>query len=177
MLMVALQLFLVEFQSFLFCSLGGIGHIALVRFFYTKHASNTSSADEDFSEEASAFLVFKAVDGEDLLAVHICQTQDCLDFVEAFSELALVKQHHHIRVVDDGFLHDRTSHDVLDLLSNHTHRSPELTGCLVEVFDVLCHHWRSNGFPCLFNDKHLAVLLDTHLLDENIHDDQCNKRE
>ena len=87
------------------------------------------------------------------------------------------KQHHHISVVADGFLHDRTSHDVLDLLSNHSHRRPELTGCLVEVFDLLCHNWRSNGFPCFFNDKHLAVVLDTHLLNENVHDDKCNKRE
>ena len=35
------------------------------------------------------------------------------------------------------------------------------------------HHGRGNGFPCLLDDKHLAVLLDTHLLDENVHD---NKR-
>ena len=120
MLMVALQLFLVELQGFLLSSLGGIGHIALVRFFYTKHASDTSSSDKDFSEEASAFLVFKAVDGEDLLAVHICHTQDCLDLVETLTELALVKQHHNVRVVDDGFLHDRTADDVLNFLSDHT---------------------------------------------------------
>lgn len=119
--MVALQLFLVELQGFLFCSLGGIGHIALMGFFHTKYASDTSSSDEDFSEETSAFLVFKAVDGEDFLAVHIGKTKDSLDFVEAFSELALVKQHHNVRVVDDGFLHDRTADDVLDFLSYHTH--------------------------------------------------------
>ena len=148
-----------------------------MRFLNSKHASDTSSSDKDFSEEASAFLVFKSVDGEDLLAVYICQAKDCLDLVETFTELALVKQHHHIRVVDDGFLHDRTSHDVLNLLSNHTHRCPELTGCLVEVLDIFCHHWRSYGFPCLLDDKHLAVFLDTHLLNENVHDDKCNKRE
>ena len=47
MLMVALQLFLVEFQRFLFCSLGGIGHIALVRFLNSKHASDTSSSEDE----------------------------------------------------------------------------------------------------------------------------------
>lgn len=89
-------------------------------FFHTKYASDTSSSDEDFSEETSAFLVFKAVDGEDFLAVHIGKTKDSLDLVEAFTELALVKQHHNVRVVDDGFLHDRTADDVLNFLSDHT---------------------------------------------------------
>ena len=48
-----------------------------------------------------------------------------------------------------------------------------LSGRLIEVFDILCHHRRSNGLPCFLDDQALATtVLDTHLLGEHIHDDE-----
>ena len=142
-------------------------------FFDSKDGSNTSTTDEYFTEETASFLVFQSIDGENLFAVHISQTKDSLDFIKSLTELALVKQHHHIGVVDDGLLHNGTANNILNFLCYHTDTCPELTCCLVEVLDVFCHHRAGNSFPCLFNDKHLTVLLDTHFLDEYIHN---NKR-
>lgn len=42
----------------------------------------------------------------DFLAVHVCQTENSLDGIKAFTELALVKQHYHIGVVDDSLLYN-----------------------------------------------------------------------
>ena len=89
----------------------------------------------------------------------------------------MVKQDGDVGVVDNRFLDNRTADNVLQLLRNDTNHSPEFSGCLIQIFDVLCHHGGGHGFPCLFYDKHLAVLLDTHLLDEHIHDDKGYKRE
>ena len=175
--MVTLQLFLVELQGFLLGSLRGVGHITLMRFFHTKDCSYRATTDEDLSEEAASFLVLQAIDGEDFLAIDIGQTKDGFNLIKSLTELRLVKQHHHIGVVDNGFLDNGTAYDVLNLLRHHTYACPELSGCLIEILDVLCHHRGGDGFPCLFDDQHLAVLLDTHLLDEDIHDDKGDKRE
>lgn len=88
-LVVTLQLFLVELQSLLFGSLGGVGHIAFMRLFDSENSSYGSTSDEDFAEETSTLLVLKSVDGEDLLTVNIGQAKDCLDLVKTLSELAL----------------------------------------------------------------------------------------
>ena len=96
LLMVALQLFLVEFQCFLLGSLGGIGHITLVRFLDTIDITLESATDEDFTEEGSSFLIFQTVDGEDFSALYISQTKDLLDFSKPFLELALIQKHRHI---------------------------------------------------------------------------------
>ncbi|GFH99287.1 hypothetical protein IMSAGC004_01690 [Bacteroidaceae bacterium] len=148
-----------------------------MRFLHAVHAAGASPADEHLAEEAAPFLVFEAVDGEDFLAVHVRKPENGLDFIEPLAELALVEQHHHVRVVDDGLLDDRTADDVLYLLRHHAHRSPKLTGRLVHELDVLGHERAGNGFPCLLDDQDLAVLLDTHLLQEHVHDNQRNKRE
>ena len=177
LLMTAFQFSLVEFQGFFLSAFSGVGHIALMGFFNPEDSCILPTPDEHLSEEATAFLVFKSVNREDLPTVNLGESKDCLDLIESFFELALVKQHYHIRVVDDGLLDNGASNDVLDLLRNHAYRCPELTCRLVQVLDVLCHHGGGNGFPCLFDDKHLSVLLDTHLLDEHIHDNERNQRE
>src|SRR5574344_2311236 len=174
--MVTLQLFLVELQGFLLGSLSGVGHIALMGLFHSQDRTDRTTTDEDFPEEAAPFLVLQTVDGEDFLAIDIVQSNDGFYLIETLAELCLVEQHHDIGVVDDGFLDNGTAYNVLNLLCHHTYTRPELSGCLVEVLDILCHHRGGNGFPCLFDDQHLAVLLDAHLLDEDIHDDKGDKR-
>ena len=89
----------------------------------------------------------------------------------------MIQQDGNVRVVDDGFLYDRTADNILQLLCHDTYHCPELTGSLVEILDVFCHHRTCNGFPCLFDDQHLTVLLDSHLLDEYVHNDECHQRE
>ena len=146
-------------------------------FFHPIHGTGLSASDEYLTKKGASFLVVKAIDGEDLLAVHICQAEDGFDRIKTLPELALVKQHHHVGVVDDSFFHNFTADNVLYLLSHHTYTGPEFTGGLVQILDVLCHHGRCDGFPRLLDDEHLAVFLDAHLLQKHVHDDKCDKRE
>ena len=148
-----------------------------MRFLHAIDGTDAATADEDFTEEAATLLVLQSVDGKDFLAIDIGQSEDGLDVVKPFAELALVKQHHHVRIVDDGLLDNGAADDVLDLLRHHADAGPELTGGLVEILDVLCHHGRGDGLPCLLDDQALAVLLDAHLLDEGVHDDERHQRE
>ena len=148
-----------------------------MRFLHAIHGTGLSTTDEHLSEERASFLVVKSVNRKNLLAVHIRQTEYRLDGIKTLPELALVKQHHHVGVVDDGFFHDFAADNVLYLLSHHTNTGPEFTGGLVQILDVLCHHGRCDGFPRLLDDEHLAVFLDAHLLQKHIHDDKCDKRE
>ena len=62
-------------------------------------------------------------------------------------------------------------------MCHHSDACPELSGGLVQVLDIFCHHRGGNGLPCLLNDQNLAVLLDSHLLDEEVHDDESDERE
>jgi len=172
--MAAPKFLLVKLQCLLFRPFGRVGHVALVRFFYTIHATGRTTADKHFAEEAAPLLVLQAVDGKYLLAIHLGQAKNLSDFIEAFLELALVEQHHHVRVVDDGLLHDFAANDVLYLLRHHADRSPELTGGLVHKLDVFRHERTGNGLPSLFNDKDFTVLLDAHFLQEHVHDNQCD---
>ena len=130
-LVAATEFFLVQFQRFLLRAFGGVGHIAFVRLLHAVHAAGRTTPDEYLAEEAAPFLVFQPVDGEYLLAVHISQSENGLDAVEPLLELALVEQHHHIGVVDDGFLYYLAADDVLYLLRHHAHRGPELSCGLV----------------------------------------------
>ena len=143
-----------------------------MRLFHTIHIAGLSSPDKDFTKETASFLILQTVDGEYLLAVHIGQTKYRLDGVESFLEFTLVEQHHHIRVVDDGFFHYLTADDVLYLLCHHTHACPEFSGGLIQIFYVFRHHGRGDGFPCLLDDEHLSVLFNAHLLQEDVHDDE-----
>ena len=52
-----------------------------------------------------------------------------------------------------------------------------LTSSLIQIFNVICHHWCSNGFPCFFNYKAFSTFLDTHLLCKHVHDDKGQDRE
>ena len=168
---------LVEFQRLLLGTLGGVGHIAFPWLLHAIDIAGESTADEDFAEEAAAFGILQSVDGENLSALHIGKAKNGFDVVKALLELALVEQDGNIGVVDDGFLDDGAADYVLQLLGDDTDHGPELSGGLVEVLDVLGHHRRGYGLPGFFNDQHLAVLLDAHLLDEHVHDDERHQRE
>ena len=72
--MSALQFMLIEFQCLLLSSLGGVGHIALVRLLHTIHSARRSTSDKHLTEETSSLLVIQAVDSEYLLAIHIRQS-------------------------------------------------------------------------------------------------------
>ena len=175
--MAAPELPLVEFQGFLLSTFGRVGHVAFMRLFHAIHAACRSPSYEYLPEERTAVLVVQTVDREYLLAVNIGEPENGLDGVETLLELALVKQHHHVAVVDDGLFNDFTADDVLYLLCHNAHAGPELTGRLVHELDVLGHQRTGNGFPGFLDDKHLAVLLDSHLLQEHVHDYQRDKRE
>ena len=118
-----------------------------MRFFHAIHAAGRAATDENFPEETASLLVLKAVDCKNLLAVHIGQTKDCLDGVEPFAELALIKQHHHVRIVDNRLFYDFAADNILYLLRYHTDTCPELTGCLIHKLDVLRHE--RTGDRCL----------------------------
>ena len=94
--MVAPELRLVQLQSILLGSFSGVGHVALMGLLDTIYSSDLSTTNEDLTEEAASFLVLKPVDGEDLLAIHLSQSQNGLNLIESLPELALVKQHHDI---------------------------------------------------------------------------------
>lgn len=175
--MVAPELGLVYLESLLLGALRSVCHVAFVRLLDTVDGADLAAPDEDLAEETAPFLVLQPVDRENLLAVHLRESEDGLDLVETLPELALVEQHHHVRVVDDRLLDDGGADDVLDLLRNHAHGCPELSCGLVHILDVLGHHRGSDGLPGLLDDKDLAVLLDPHLLDEEVHDDKGNQRE
>ena len=86
----------------------------------------------------------------------------------------MIQQHHHVRVVDDGLLHDFAADDVLYLLRHHANRSPKFTGGLVHELDVFRHERAGNGLPRFLDDKDFTVLLDAHFLQEHVHDNQCD---
>ncbi len=48
------------------------------------------------SEETTTFFILKSVDRKNLLAIYIGQSEDSFNGIEAFTELALVKQHHNV---------------------------------------------------------------------------------
>ena len=88
----------------------------------------------------------------------------------------MVEQHDHIAIIDDCLFDDLAADDVLYLLRYHAYRGPELTGRLVHKFDVFRHQRAGNGLPRLLDDQYLAVGLDTHLLQEYVHDYQRHQR-
>ena len=173
LLVVTAELTLVELQGFLLDLLGGVGHITLNRLLDTEDITFRATLDEDFLEGTAAVLVVKTVDGEELLTVIVGKGKGLTDLVELVLELALVKEHEDIGIADDGLLDDIGGDDILDLLRDNTDHSPVLTGGLIEILDIVGHDRGGDGLPRLFNDKTLAtVALDTHLLGEDIHDDQ-----
>ena len=109
-------------------------------FLHTIDIAGETAADENLLEVAASLVVVEPVNGEDLPALHIGQTEDGLDVVKTLLEPSLVKQDGDIRVVDDGLLHDGTADDVLKLLGDDTYRGPELSCSLVHILDVPCHN-------------------------------------
>ena len=93
---VGTQASLIELQCFFLLLLRRVGHIALRRFLHSKDIAHQTSLDKDLLERRSAFLVVKAIDCENLLAVILCKSQGCLYFLELILEFALVQQHEHI---------------------------------------------------------------------------------
>ena len=72
--MATLQLSLIEFQCFLLGSLGGVGHIALMRLLHTIDSARRATSDKHLTEETASFLVLQSVDRENLLAIDIGQS-------------------------------------------------------------------------------------------------------
>ena len=108
-----LQLALVELQGLLLDLVGRIGHIAFKGFLDPEHVTLAAALDEHLLEGTTPFLVVKAVNGENLLAVDGCQGEGGLDIIELVLELGLVKEHEDLGVTDDCLLDDRGGHDVL----------------------------------------------------------------
>ena len=109
-------------------------------FLHTIDIAGETAANEDLLEVAASLVVVESVDGEDLPALHIGQTEDGLDVVKTLLELTLVEKDGDIRVVDDGFLDNGTADDVLKLLCDDAHCGPELSCSLVHILDVPCHN-------------------------------------
>ena len=65
-------------------------------------------------------MVVQCIDGEYLLTLYVCESQNGCNILIPVLELGLVKQNLHIRVVDDGLLHNRGINHVIKFLCNHT---------------------------------------------------------
>ena len=174
--MAAFQFCLVEFQRFFFRPFGGVSHVAFPRFLHAIDFAGRTTPDEYFPEETASFLVLQSVNGKDFLAVRFRQSENSLDVVEAFLELALVKKHHHIGVVDNGLFYDFAADDVLYLLCHHADTCPKLSCRLVHKLDVLGHEWRGDCLPCFLYYQDFSLLFQTHFLQEHVHDDKRDNR-
>ena len=53
----------------------------------------------------------------------------------------------------------------------------KLSHRLIEILDILRHRRRGNRFPRFFNNEGFSPFLDTHLLQEYVHDDQHHNGE
>ena len=126
--------------------------------------------------EAIAFPVVQGIDGKYLLPLDGGQSQDSGNVLVAVLELGLVEQYLHVGVVDDGFLHDGRIYYIVQLLGNDTCNPMELSDRFVQIFDVFCHGGRSNRLPCFLDNQRLSSLLDTHLLQEHVHDYEYHNR-
>ena len=167
----------VNLEGFLFRPFRGVGPVTFRRFFHTIHIRYLSTAYPYLLEVIPALVVVKAVDGEDLLSLNRCQSEDSRDVIVSILEFGLVKQNFHVAVVDDSLLDDGRINHVVQFLCHNSSDAVELTHRLVEILDIFCHRRRGDSFPCLFDDESLSTFLDTHLLEKHIHDDEHHDRE
>lgn len=128
---------LIDFQGFFLSALGGVGPVALGRFLHAIDIGVLATADPHFLKVAAAVVVVEGVDGEDLLLLHLCQSENGTDGIVTILELALVEEDFYVRVVDDGFLDNGAVDDIVELLGHHAGDAVELSHRLVEVLDVL----------------------------------------
>lgn len=105
----------IEFEGFLLRAFGGISPVAFRCFLHTVHIRVLSPAYPYLLEVAATFPVVQGIDGEYLLPLDGCQSQDGSNVLVAVLELGLVEQYLHIGIVDDGFLHDGRIYHVIQL--------------------------------------------------------------
>ena len=98
---------LIDFQGFLLGAFGGVGPVAFGRFLHAIDVGVLAAADPHFLKVAAAVVVVEGIDGEDLLFLHLRQSEDGTDGIVTVLELALVEEDFYVRVVDDGFLDNR----------------------------------------------------------------------
>ena len=129
----------IDFEGFLLSSFRRVCPIALRRFFDTIDITGLATADPYFLEVIPALVVVQVVDGEDLLALDGCESEDGRYLVIPVLELTLVEQDLHVGVVDDGLLHNRGVYDIIEFLGNDSGDAVELSHRLVEILDVFSH--------------------------------------
>ena len=108
-------------------------------FLHTVHIRVLSPANPHLLEVASSLMVVQRIDSENLLTLYVSESQNGCNILIPVLELGLVKQNLHIRVVDDGLLHNRGINHVIKLLSNHTGYSVELPDGLIQILYIFRH--------------------------------------
>ena len=131
----------------------------------------TAKTDPDLTVETSGMVGL--INGQDLSAFLVGQSEKPLDMVELVHVFPLVKKNLAVTVVDDSFLHDRGTDDVIHFLGDH-HSLPEIfSNRLEKIAYVLTHIGGHQGFPAFLNEYHFADAFQTaHLGDEGFHDYQ-----
>ena len=71
----------VNFEGFLFHPFRGVGPVTFRRFFHTIHIRYLSTAYPYLLEVIPPLVVVKTVDGEDLLSLNRCQSEDSRDVI------------------------------------------------------------------------------------------------
>jgi len=91
----------INFQGFFLGAFRGVGPVAFGRFLNAIYIGVLAAAYPHLLEVVPSIVVVQGVDGEDLLLLHLCQSEDGTNGIVSVLELALVEEDFHVRVVYD----------------------------------------------------------------------------
>ena len=97
---------LIDFQSFLLQTFGGVSPVALWRFLHSEYVPGVTTANPYLTEIGTTFLVLQTVNSKKLLQLHLCQSELVGHILIIVLELRLVKKDGHVGIGYDGFLQD-----------------------------------------------------------------------
>ena len=82
----------VDFEGFLFCPFRSVGPVTFRRFLHAIHIRHLPTAYPHLLEVVTPLVVVKRIDGENLLSLHRCQSEDGRNIIVPVLELCLVEQ-------------------------------------------------------------------------------------
>lgn len=129
----------INLQCLLFGTFSSICPVAFRCFLHTVHIRVLSPANPHLLEVASSLMVVQRIDGENLLTLYVSESRIAAISSYLSLNLVSVKQNLHIRVVDDGLLHNRGINHVIKLLCDHTGYSVELPDGLIQILYIFRH--------------------------------------
>ncbi len=95
---------LIDFQGFLLQSFSGVGPVAFRRFLHSEYVPGVTTTNPYLTEIGTSILVLQTVDSEDLLKLHLCQSELVGHILIIVLELRLVEKDGHVGIGYDGFL-------------------------------------------------------------------------